>query len=88
MLFRSELAHRATSVLAMEVAKQRAVTEVQLRVQGDLVEDLLAGTFPSEDAAIFRARALGYDLTIPHMLLASTSRQYWKRVATSGGRSD
>ncbi|MFN0071702.1 MAG: helix-turn-helix domain-containing protein [Chloroflexota bacterium] len=65
--FDSELAHRATSVLAMEVAKQRAVTEVQLRVQGDLVEDLLAGTFPSEEAAIFRARALGYDLSLPHV---------------------
>lgn len=66
--FDTELAHRATSVLAMEVAKQRAVTEVQLRVQGDLVEDLLAGTFPSEDAAVFRARALGYDLGIPHVV--------------------
>jgi purine catabolism regulator len=66
--FDTELAHRATSVLAMEVAKQRAVTEVQLRVQGDLVEDLLAGTFPSEEAAIFRARALGYDLSLPHVV--------------------
>jgi purine catabolism regulator len=65
--FDIELAHRATSVLAMEVAKQRAVTEVQLRVQGDLVEDLLAGTFPSEEAAVFRARALGYDLSLPHV---------------------
>jgi purine catabolism regulator len=66
--FDTELAHRATSVLAMEVAKQRAVTEVQLRVQGDLVEDLLAGTFPSEEAAVFRARALGYDLSLPHVV--------------------
>jgi purine catabolism regulator len=66
--FDSELAHRATSVLAMEIAKQRAITEVQLRVQGDLVEDLLAGTFPSEEAAHLRARALGHDLTMPHIV--------------------
>jgi PucR family transcriptional regulator, purine catabolism regulatory protein len=66
--FDTELAHRATSVLAMEVAKQRAVTEVQLRVQGDLVEDLLDGTFPSEEAAVFRARSLGYDLNLPHVV--------------------
>lgn len=66
--FDFELAHRATSVLAMEIAKQRAITEVQLRVQGDLVEDLLAGTFPSEEAAHLRARALGHDLTTPHVV--------------------
>lgn len=63
-----QVTERAASVLAMETAKQRAVTEVRLRVQGDLVEDLLAGTFPSEEAVQVRARSLGYDLGVPHVI--------------------
>ncbi|MCC6177794.1 MAG: helix-turn-helix domain-containing protein [Chloroflexi bacterium] len=65
-----QVAERAARVLVIELAKQRAVTEAQLRLQGDFLDDLLAGAYPSDDAMLARARWMGHDLTRPHVLLA------------------
>src|SRR6478736_6847032 len=51
-------------VLALELAHQRAVAEIELNVRRDLVDDLLAGT--DRDGAYARADALGHDLRRPH----------------------
>jgi purine catabolism regulator len=64
------IAERAARVLGIELAKQRAVTEAQLRLQGDFLEDLLSGGYPSEEAMLARARWMGHDLTRPHVVLA------------------
>ena len=41
-----QVAERAARVLGIELAKQRAVTEAQLRLQGDFLDDLLSGELP------------------------------------------
>lgn len=64
-----QVAERAARVLGLELAKQRAVTEAQLRTQGDFLDDLLSGNYPSEDAMLARARVLGHDLTRPHLVV-------------------
>jgi len=65
-----QIAERAARVLGIELAKQRAVTEAQLRLQGDFLQDLLSGSYPSEDAMLARARWMGHDLSRPHVILA------------------
>jgi PucR family transcriptional regulator, purine catabolism regulatory protein len=65
-----QVAERAARVLGIELAKQRAVTEAQLRLQGDFLDDLLSGSYPSEEAMQARARWMGHDLGRPHVLLA------------------
>lgn len=60
---------RAATVLAIELARQRAVAEVTLRHQGSLLDDLIAGHFSSEEEMLARARALGYDLEQPRVTL-------------------
>jgi purine catabolism regulator len=65
-----QVAERAARVLGIELAKQRAVTEAQLRLQGDFLDDLLSGSYPSEDAMLARARWMGHDLGRPYVLLA------------------
>ena len=65
-----QIAERAARVLGIELAKQRAVTEAQLRMQGDFLEDLLSGSYPSEEAMLARARWMGHDLTRPHVVMA------------------
>lgn len=61
------LAERAATLVALELAKQRAVAEATLRWRGEFLDDLLDGTFPSEEAVLSRARQLGYDLLAPHV---------------------
>jgi len=59
----------AATVLALELIKQREVAEAEDRVRGELVDDLLAGTYGDEAGVQRRARHLRYDLSLPHLLL-------------------
>src|ERR1700694_1184305 len=53
---------QAALVLALAVAKERELSEVEGRVRGEFLEDLLHGTYGDEAAAQRRARHLGYPL--------------------------
>jgi sugar diacid utilization regulator len=57
----------ATLVLAMQLAHQRSLAETELRLRGDLVDDLLTGA--TDTSAISRAAALGHNLHPPHQVL-------------------
>jgi sugar diacid utilization regulator len=64
---RHALEHAATE-LAIELAHQRDLAEVELRLRRDLIEDLLSG---ADDPSVYtRAGALGYDLHQPHRVVA------------------
>src|SRR5712691_10506594 len=73
--FDHQVADRAASVLAIELAKQSAVVEARLRLQGDFLTELLDSPAPAEDSLIERARRLGYDLTRPHLVFVLRPRE-------------
>ncbi len=60
------LEHAAT-VLALELAHRRSVAETELRLGGDLVDELL--TARDLEGVVDRCRALGYDLGRPHRVV-------------------
>ncbi|WP_454196965.1 PucR family transcriptional regulator [Nocardia sp. Marseille-Q1738] len=57
----------ASTVLALELAHQRNLAEIELRLRRELVDDLLSGT--DDDSAFARAEALGYDLHGEHYVV-------------------
>jgi purine catabolism regulator len=59
----------AATVVALVLMRERAILETERRLQGDLLRDILAGKFESEEDLARRARFLGYDLLHPHVLL-------------------
>ncbi|MBV9324614.1 MAG: helix-turn-helix domain-containing protein, partial [Chloroflexi bacterium] len=65
--FDHHVADRAASVLAIELAKQSAVVEARLRLQGDFLSDVLDNPGNPDEGLIDRARRLGYDLARPHL---------------------
>lgn len=73
--FDHQVADRAASVLAIELAKQSAVVEARLRLQGDFLSDLLDLPSAPDDALIERARRLGYDLARPHLVFVLRPRE-------------
>ncbi len=73
--FDHQVADRAASVLAIELAKQSAVVEARLRLQGDFLTELLDSPTPPEDALLERARRLGYDLSRPHLVFVLRPRE-------------
>ena len=59
----------AVTGVALEFAKIRATLEVEERLRGETMADLLTGTYASEAAMSMRAARLGIDLGLPHDLL-------------------
>jgi purine catabolism regulator len=58
-------ASRGAAACAIELSRERAVSEAEDRLQADFVESLVTGTFGSIDAVQARARRLGFDLEQP-----------------------
>src|SRR5207245_9931570 len=58
---------QAGLVLAIASAKERELAEVEGRVRGEFLEDLLHGTYGEEAAAQRRARHLGYTMNGSHI---------------------
>jgi purine catabolism regulator len=73
--FDHQVADRAASVLAIELAKQSAVVEARLRLQGDFLTELLDSPAPPEEALLERARRLGYDLSRQHLVFVLRPRE-------------
>jgi purine catabolism regulator len=60
---------QAALVMSLALIKEREVAEVEGRVRGEYLDDLVQGTFGDEAAAQRRARHLGYPLPGRHVLL-------------------
>ncbi len=58
----------ASTMLALELAHQRTLAEIELRLHRELVDDLASGT--DNDSAYARAEALGHDLHGTHYVVA------------------
>jgi hypothetical protein len=69
---------RAALVMALLLLFRRNMTEVEGRVRGELLDDLVAGHVSDPDALDARARRLGVDLAADHVLV----------VARHGGRRE
>ena len=59
-------------ILAAELSHLRGLGEMELRLRGDLVDDLCSGT--DDDSAHARAQAIGYDLHRPHAVVVIQGR--------------
>ena len=77
----------AAMVLAVELAHQRSLAETELRLRGDLVEDLLTGA--DDQSALARSTALGHDLRPAHQILVVSwpGVEDLERVARAVGRA-
>ena len=56
---------RAATVIALDAAKQLAVTAVERKFQSDFLHDLLSGRVRNEREILSRSRSLGWDLDRP-----------------------
>jgi len=62
-------ASRGAAACAIELARERAVLEVEDRLQTDLVDALTTGNYPSAQSVLGRAERLGFDLTGPQAVV-------------------
>jgi purine catabolism regulator len=62
---------QAAIIMALALTKERELAELESRVRGEFLEDLIQGTYGDANAAQRRARQLGYPLTGRHVLLVA-----------------
>lgn len=74
-----------STMLALELAHQRNLAEIELRLRRDLVDDLAAGT--DNDSAYARAAALGHDLRGPHYVVLVHSAGGAEAIAEASSRA-
>jgi PucR family transcriptional regulator, purine catabolism regulatory protein len=56
-------------ILAIEFARARERSEVESRYQAEAFMDIVQGNYQQPEEMLARARLLGYDLTIPHVVV-------------------
>lgn len=61
---------RAAAACAIELDRDRAVSETQERLEGEVIESLLAGTYASEVVATDRARRVGLEIATAVVVMA------------------
>lgn len=74
-----------STTLALELAHQRNLAEIELRLRRDLVDDLACGT--DDDSAYARAEALGHDLRGPHYVVLVHSEVRVDAIAEAVSRA-
>ncbi|MGW4848842.1 PucR family transcriptional regulator [Nocardia brasiliensis] len=74
-----------STVLALELAHQRNLAEIELRLRRDLVDDLASGT--DNDSAYARAEALGHDLRGTHYVVLVHSASHTDAIAEAASRA-
>src|SRR5439155_8114497 len=81
------LADRAAALVALELAKERAVAEATQRWRGDFLDDLLQSNYPSEEAILARGRQLGLDLLSAHLTFTLAADPAVEPLARNTGQS-
>lgn len=71
---------RAASALAIERAREMAVSAVEDKFQANVLDELLDGGFTSPEAIIERAKRLGYNLQLPYWVASFAFRQQEKSL--------
>lgn len=61
---------QAATVFALELTRERYMDEVERRVRGDFIHDLIAATFDRQ-TVVARAGRLGHDLALPQVVLVA-----------------
>ena len=65
----------AAVVAALELLRERTAAEVEARLRGSLLDDLLSGEVTDLRPVLHRARRMGHDLSAPHALVCIGVRE-------------
>ena len=71
---------QAAIVAALEMAKQRAIAQVESRHLIDFVHELVTDQIPSNEAVIQRAKLVGWDLSDPHVIMIFDIDDFQRRL--------
>lgn len=59
----------AATVFALEMMREKEIAEVERKMRGDFLDDLLMGSYDVPESIINRAKCMNYDISSPHRVL-------------------
>ncbi|MGI6553500.1 MAG: PucR family transcriptional regulator [Bacillota bacterium] len=78
----------AATIVALEFAKERAVFEAEKQIKGELLEDLVTGSFHYEEMVIRRASFLNFNLQAPLAVFVVDMNGLEKYLISEGNRRE
>ncbi|MCL5734986.1 MAG: GAF domain-containing protein, partial [Actinobacteria bacterium] len=69
------VAERAAVILALRMMTERVEAEVEQRLRGDLLIDILSENIDNVDNAVARFSHLGYDFNLPHIAVVFDAKE-------------
>jgi sugar diacid utilization regulator len=64
----------------IQMAQDEKLADIELRLKGNFVEDLISARYSDPDSIISRARALNYNILAPHRVLVATIENLQQRT--------
>jgi sugar diacid utilization regulator len=62
---------KAAEVVALQLQQEKKIADIEFRLRGNFIEDLISARFADADSIKTRARAIDYDITAPHRVLVA-----------------
>jgi purine catabolism regulator len=79
-----EVLSLAAGLFCVQLAQDKKIADIEFRLKGDFVADLISGRFADQESILSRARALDYDITAPHRVLVATIENLPLQVQETG----
>ena len=61
----------AVDLLAVRMSQDKKIAEIELRLKGNFIEDLISTHYTDPESIMNRARALAYNISLPHRVLVA-----------------
>jgi hypothetical protein len=69
--FEMAVIQQVADIFALLVAEEKKIAEIELRLKGNFIEDLISGNYSDPISIINRAHAFNYEITRPHRVLVA-----------------
>ncbi len=67
----SRLFEKAMEIVALQLYQDKKIADIEFRLRGNFIEDLVSSHFVDQDSIRIRARAINYDITATHRVLVA-----------------
>ncbi len=61
----------AVGLMAVRLSQDKKIAEIELRLKGNFIEDLISTHYSDPESIMNRARALAYNISLPHRVLVA-----------------
>ena len=66
-----DILQNASTFFALQLQQDKKIAEIELRLKGNFIEDLILTQYSNPDSIMNRARAINYNITLPHRVLVA-----------------